>query len=189
MTRHDRCCIRSTSRRRRAFTLIEMLVVVSILGIAGAMVIPQMGSVGVLRVQGAIRQIVSDITFAQSDAIAFQQRRAIVFDVPNSRYTLVSIPGATVDPAVNTMFDPARPDGRYVVTIGGTATGGARIASATFNGTSTLIFDDMGSPAAAASGDTPGLGGTIRVTSDDQVYDIVIEPYTGRISVRKIEGN
>lgn len=180
----------TTPRDRRAgFTLVEMLVVIIILGIAGAMVIPQMGSVGVLRVQSAIRQVVSDITFAQSDAIAFQQRRAVMFDVTTSSYSIVAIPGTRLEPETNTLFDPSKRDGRYVVTIGGELSGGARITAASFNNTTNLIFDDMGSPAADVTGDTPGLGGTIRLAAADQVYDIVIEPYTGRISVRRIEGN
>lgn len=173
----------------RAFTLVEVLVVIALLGVAGALVIPQMGSVGVLRIQSAIRQIVSDLTFAQSDAIAFQQRRAVVFDVEHSQYSLVAIPGTRLEPATNTMYDPSKPNGKYVVTIGGELSGGATITSASFNGVATLIFDDMGAPAADVTGDAPGLGGTIRISGQDQVYDIVVEPYTGRITVRKIQGD
>ena len=65
---------------RRAFTLIELLIVVVLLGIAGMLVVPAMGSVGVLRIQAAVRTLVSDLTFAQGDAIAQQHavNRAVV---------------------------------------------------------------------------------------------------------------
>ncbi|MBX3362550.1 MAG: type II secretion system protein [Phycisphaeraceae bacterium] len=49
----------------RAYTLIEVLVVVTVLGIAAALVIPEMSSAHSLRVQASVRTIVSDITFAQ----------------------------------------------------------------------------------------------------------------------------
>jgi prepilin-type N-terminal cleavage/methylation domain-containing protein len=57
-------------RARRAYTLVEMLITVVILAIAAALVIPSMGQTGVLRVQGALRMVVSDLTTAQSDAVA-----------------------------------------------------------------------------------------------------------------------
>ena len=63
----------------RAYTLLEVLVVVTILGTAAAIVVPSMGSAGNLRVQTAVREVIADITFAQSDAVAYQTRRAIIF--------------------------------------------------------------------------------------------------------------
>jgi len=54
-------------------------VTVVVLGIAGALIIPAMGQVDVLRAQAAVRTLVSDITFAQADAAATQERRAILF--------------------------------------------------------------------------------------------------------------
>lgn len=168
----------------RGYTLLEILIVVVLLGIAGAMVVPVMGNSNVMRVQGAIRQLVADITFAQADAVAFQERRAIVFDVPNSTYRLVQVPGNTIDINANTMYDPTKPTGRWVVDFRTSADfGDARIASAAFDsGSSTLIFDALGGPVASASSNNPGTGGTIRLTGSGQTWRINVEAFTGRIT-------
>lgn len=168
-----------------AYTLIEVLVVVVILGIAGAMVIPAMGSTGVLKIQGALRSIVSDITFAQCDAVAFQEKRAIVFDTTNSSYALVQVPGNTVDAATNTMYDPTKPTGKWEVNfITDPRWGDARITAADFGaGTKTLIFDGLGGPVTDASSNNPGPGGTITVTGSGASWTITVEAFTGRVTV------
>ena len=63
----------------RAFTLVEVLVVVTIISIAAAIVVPQMLRPGNLSVQAAGRSIIADILFAQNDAAAHQAGRRIVF--------------------------------------------------------------------------------------------------------------
>ncbi|MFO0493813.1 MAG: Tfp pilus assembly protein FimT/FimU [bacterium] len=85
--------------RKRGLTLVEVMVVIALLGIAAALVVPAMGTTGGLRVQGAIRTIVSDLTFAQSDAIAFQQPRAVVFDLAANSYRLVQVVNGDIDEA------------------------------------------------------------------------------------------
>lgn len=170
----------------RGFTLMEILVVIVVLGIAGALVIPAMGETGVLKVQAAVRTIVSDITFIQAEAVAFQERRAMVFDVETSSYALVEVPGDTIDIEANTMFDPTKADGRYLVDFRDAKFGDARITAAAFSGTNTLIFDGMGGPVADAAGAVPGNGGTIRITGSSQSFDIRVEPFTGRVVVATV---
>jgi Tfp pilus assembly protein FimT len=168
---------------------VEVMVVIALLGIAAALVVPAMGTTGGLRVQGAIRTIVSDLTFAQSDAIAFQQPRAVVFDLAANSYRLVQVVNGDIDEA-NTLYDGSARGKQYVVNLGNNDFGNARITSVAFNGTSsTLIYDDMGTPVASASGNTPGSGGRIRVEGQGSVHDIIVEPYTGRITVRRISGD
>lgn len=173
--------------RTRAFTLLELLAVVAILGIAAAMLIPSMSQTGILRVQAAVRTIISDITFAQSDAVAFQERRAIIFDAENSIYRLVLVPGNTIDPDLNTMYDPSRPGGRYVVNFNDAVFGGARITGVNFDGSNTLIFDALGGPVADAASDDPGAGGTITVEGSGSVFQITIEAFTGRVTATRLE--
>lgn len=169
----------------RAYTLIEVLVVVVILGICGAMIVPSMGSTSILKVQGALRSIVSDITFAQSDAVAFQEKRAIVFDVANSTYSLVQVPGNTIDLTANTMYDPTRHTGRWKVDfVNEPRWGDARITAANFgSGSSTLVFDGLGGTIADASSNNPGPGGTITVTGSGSTWTITVEAFTGRVVV------
>ncbi len=170
----------------RAYTLLEMLMIVAILGIAGALVIPAMGSTGVLRIQAAVRTVVSDITVAQSDAVAYQERRAIVFDADSSSYRMVRVPGDTVDPSVNTMYNKDGPDGLYVVDFEDARYGAARITAVEFDGDQTLIFDSLGGPVETASGNTPSAGGTIVIEGQGQTFRLTVEPFTGRVTVADI---
>lgn len=170
---------------RPAYTLLEVLVVVVILGIAGAMVIPAMGSTGILKVQGALRSIVSDITFAQSDAVAFQEKRAVCFDPTASAYSVVQVPGNFIDQAANTMYDPTKPNGKWTVNFASDARfGDARITFVDFGGGATnLIFDGLGGPVADAASNNPGPGGTIKVSGSGLTWTINVEAFTGRVTV------
>lgn len=170
-------------RRSAAFTLLEMLAVIVVLGIAGALVIPSMGQTGVLRVQAAVRTIVSDITYAQSEAIAFQEKRAIVFNTANSTYRLVEVPGDTVDPAAYTLYDPTNNTGLYIVDFMGDQFGDARITTANFDGGNTVIFDALGGPITDAGSNAPMSNGLITVTSSSSTFDIRIDAFTGRVTV------
>lgn len=172
---------------RRAYTLIEILVVVVILGIAAALVIPEMSGAQSLRVQAAVRSIISDITFAQSDALAMQEERAVVFEVDANRYTLVEVVGGVIDPEANAMFDSSAPGGRFVRNLNERQFGGSRLTEAAFDGDPILIFDELGSPLASPGDSTPGLGGFIIVQGTDSAFRINIDAYTGRLTVQSVE--
>lgn len=158
-----------------AYTLIEMLIVVVIMGIAGAILVPSMGSVGVLRVQAAVRQVVAQITEAQSDALAYQRGRAVVFDIAASSYQVVEVMGTTIDP-VNNLLDKG--------VIAGGEFGDSRIVSVDFGqGSSTLIFDEFGAPTSHAGENTPPPTGTILIEGSGQQFRVQIDGYTGRVTV------
>lgn len=193
---HDQC--------RRGVTLIEVLIVVTIIGIAGMMVIPSMANVGVLRIQAAVRTLVGDIAFMQSEALANQSRYVMAFGrvarwnagttqwevVEGNGYTLFAPPpgaaSVNVASAVDVYFDPmdhGRPLSRdfdldeYA---------GAVIDTVDFNGGAQLIFDELGGPVLALTGDDPGAGGSLRVVGEDSVFQMNVEPFTGRVEVVRV---
>lgn len=170
-------------RRPAAYTLIEVLLVIVLLGIASALVVPSLGTTDVLRVQASVRTIVADINYAQSDALARQRGRALMFDVPNNRYSIVEIPaGATsLDPTNNTIYTVLLNNSRKF--------NDAKLVTASFDSNSpTLIFDELGGPVTAPGGTTPGNGGTISISGSRSVFNITVEPYTGRVTVTRVSG-
>lgn len=171
--------IRRIASRRRAYTLVELLVVVAILGLAASIVGPAMGGTGVLRVQAAVRTIVADITEAQSEALAFQKGRAIVFYPTENRWVIVEVNGAVLDP----VLDLLRSGG-----FRGAEFGDSKLASVNFDGAATLIFDEMGAPVTTPGGNIPGSSGVIKVTGSAQEFTITIEAYTGRVTVKRTKG-
>jgi prepilin-type N-terminal cleavage/methylation domain-containing protein len=164
----------------RGYTLIELLIVVTMLGIASSVVLPSLGSTDVLRVQSTVRAIVADINVAQSEALAHQQTRALIFDVERNRYSLVEVPGATLDPASNTIYSVNLNDSRSFHN--------SVMVSANFDGDNVLLFDELGGPIADVGGSTPSSGGTIVVQGSGSVFNINVEAYTGRVTVTRVSG-
>lgn len=165
------------SRRERGpgsgFTLIEVLVTVTIMGIAAAIVVPAMLQPGTLHVQAAARMIMSDLLLAQNDAIAMQRLRKVAFSPDLNRYTLTDENDQPLDGRVRgagvvdgCQVDLAN-DGRFR---------GVTLASTDFNGSTTISFNELG---------TPSAGGTIEVQSGAEKYRIRVADVTGQVSVHK----
>lgn len=162
-------------RHPRAYTLIEVLIVVVILGIAAAIVVPQMLRAGTLGVQAATRIVVADILFAQNEAATRKQTRRVVFDTANNSYQITDAAGAAVASTLQAGANPVyevsfENDDRFE---------GVDILAADFNGTPALEFDDLGSP-------TSPSGGSIDLRFDQQQYRIAIAPFTGRVTIEEI---
>lgn len=177
-----------------------MLVVV-LLGIAGVLVIPSMSQTGVLRVQASVRTLVADIGFLQSDAVAFQSRRAVMFGVvprfnaetgdwdfvEGNGYTLAEVRGAELNLATDALPDPDDSDRPFGRDFADPEFGGAVLSDPAFNGTALLIFDELGGPVAELDGPDPGAGGSVRITGSGAVFQVDVQAYTGRVRVARVE--
>lgn len=202
-----RPCTCSPRSVRFAFTLIEVLLIVVVLGIAGAMVIPSMAQANVLRVQASVRTLVSDITFLQSDAVAYQARRAVWFGVvprwnPSSGqwefvegngYSIAEVRGPSLDLSTDALADPENPSRPYGRDFDLPRYGGAILSNPSFNGGAMLIFDELGGPVAELDGPDPGEGGAVTIASRGEgsasatVFRVEVQAYTGRVRVMKVQ--
>ena len=54
---------------------------------------------------------------------------------------------------------------------------GIEISAASFNGSSTVEFDDLGNPSS---------GGTVRLKFEEHEYEIRVAPFTGRVTVERV---
>ena len=173
---------------RAGYTLLEILVVIVVMGIAGAMVIPVVGSADVLRSQSAVRSVVSDIMFAQSDAIAAQEPRAVVFSVDDNGYSLVAVPGAVIDPATNVLYDPFSLGKDYVVDLDDGDYGKAKISTVNFDADNSdvLLFDEFGAPIRSPGAADPTTGGYVYIEDETSWYYITVEGMTGQVWTKRV---
>ncbi len=170
------------ARPRSGFTLIEILAVVVILGIASAIIVPQIGTRSDLEAGAAARAIMADLLYAQNRAIATQQMQYVSFDVTNQQYGVYS----SMSP--QTLLVQPVTQSPYVMTFGGSgpgSLGNVALTSANFgNNSPTLAFDDLGTPYYYSGGTTTLLSGTgaIVVTSGNYAITINVTQDTGDIS-------
>lgn len=160
--------------RGRAYTLVEVLVTVTVLSIAAALVIPSFGQTDVLRVQAGVRAIVSDLTTAQSDALAFQRGRAMRFYPNERRYRLLEVRGTTLDENLD-LLDETQ--------FTGSDFGDTVITGGYFAFPDTIIFDEMGSPVDTPAGTSAAPNQWVDLAGSRQTYRITVEAYTGRVTV------
>lgn len=176
---------RPKKSRSRGFTLVEILCVVVILGIASAIIIPQLGSRDDLVVSSAARVVMADLIYAQNRAISTQRRQYVDFE--SQTYTLKSRE-LDSDPLVAITHPVTK--GTYSITLNSTAAGMANVTvtSAAFGGFPVLGFDELGSPFSYDSStntSTPLVAsGTVVLTVGAASLTISVEPYTGEITVQ-----
>src|SRR5712672_1322589 len=72
----------------KGFTLVEILGGGLILGIAGAIIVPSIGSRNDLKAAAAARVIMADLIYTQNLAITSQGNRYVKFDVVNQQYSV-----------------------------------------------------------------------------------------------------
>ena len=163
------------SANRSGFTLVEVLVVLVIIGIAGAVVVPQMLSGGQLGVQAAARMVIADIIYAQNEAVARQSPRRVVFEPDDNRYLLTDTAGTTM-----TVSWKSGGQENYIVDFEQDQRfSGVTLENVDFGGTTIIEFDDMGSPTS---------GGTLELIAAGFRYRITVAAFTGQVTIESVPG-
>ena len=167
---------------RPAFTLVEMLVVVLIIGIAMTVIIPMIGNCNDFRVATAARQLVSALLYAQTKAISTQQRHRVVFDSAGNNY---KIEVQNTDGSFSVITHPVNKS-PYQITYSniGELESVTIDDSVDFGGESTVWFDSLGVP---YSGDAVAVSlaaqGDVTVSAGSESQTISVAPVTGRVSI------
>lgn len=175
-----------TRQHRAGFTLVEILVVVVILGIASVVILPQLGGRADLEAASAARMLTADLIYTQNLAIVRQRPHYLRFD--GNTYSVW-----TRDSGGNVVRvkHPVRHED-FIVTLG--AGGNVGLARASINavaiGTTShkdLGFDELGSPMACnvEAGTAAALTSSARVTIASGEFSIAVnvEPFTGEVTV------
>jgi prepilin-type N-terminal cleavage/methylation domain-containing protein len=176
-------------RKVRAFTLVEVMTVMVILGIAAACIVPQIGTRDDLDAAAAARSVMADLLYAQDRAISTQKKHYVEFT--STGYSILSQDSDTSP--LYTITNPTTRDS-YVVTLGSpnTTFSNVRITSVDFDASlnKTIQFDSLGAPSVynLALGTAVPLENTgtisLMTSAANLSASILIDPATGEASTQ-----
>ena len=156
------------------------------MGIAASLLIPNMANAVSFETEAAVRQIVADLSFAQSDAMAYQASRRVLFADDGTGYRILAAP---FDPDNDVLYDPISDGGsdKYIVDFAADARFHLiSIESVDFDdGNAFITYDSIGGP--INGGNTASIGGSLIVNGSDGRFRIHVSGFTGRVSVEKLE--
>ena len=177
-------------RSRRGYTLIELIMVIAVLGLAAALLVPHMVNLDSMTVQATVRLIIADLSFAQSDALANQEYRRVHFYDDGRGYCLFRVTEADyATPAdlddADYIFDPLSAMRRYIVDFTqDDRYEGVTIESVDIDtGRREITYDALGGTVITPN--IPGTGGEIIVAFGEERYRLQIAPFTGKLTVNK----
>ena len=162
--------------KRSAYTLVEVLIVVTIIGIASAVIVPRMLAAGTLGIQAAARMVIADMLIAQNEAIAKQETRKVIFDAATNSYRVTTAGGTTITAPWRT----GSQSGLFVVDFDtDDRFGGVALENVDFGGGQELVFDALGAPTS---------GGQVELVFRNQRYRISVSEFTGKVTIQQIDG-
>ena len=180
---------RQPGRTRHGFTLVEILVVLIIIGIASAVVVPSLGTHNDQNVASAARTVVADLIFAQNRAILNQGFRYVNFSTTNQNYAILTT-APNITPAVYEQNPVTLQN--YITSFGSSAPPGAMqsvlLQAVSADGMACLAFDELGQPYSCdpSTGITTMLAAaaTFPVKCGTFTLTVIVQPYTGAMSVQ-----
>jgi len=158
------------------FTIIEILIVIVLIGIAAMIVVPMMSSAATMQIRAAANMVAADLEYAKSMAISRGQNFSVVFDKSTESYSIK-------DQAETIIQHPVKKGFPYTVNFqSDSRLNRVNIVNVVFEPSSsqTITFDYLGSP---YSGSSPLNSGIITLEAAGITKTITVEPVTGYISI------
>jgi prepilin-type N-terminal cleavage/methylation domain-containing protein len=166
---------------QRGFTLIELIVVVVILGIAAFLTVPMVSNAADMQVRAAANRIAADLDYAKGMAITHQRDYSVVFNPAGESYDIRVEPAASGD----VIEHPVNP-GNFVVDFS-TDRNFSRVnlVDADFDShiSNAITFDYLGSPYSGKDTTSPLNSGQITLQADNFTITVDIEPVTGYVTI------
>lgn len=89
---------------RAGFTLVEMLIVVTIVGLLASVVIPTLSSTsGAVSLEAMGRTLAADLRIARQSAVQYNTSFGITFDLANNAYTVAPVSSGSTPSLVNVL--------------------------------------------------------------------------------------
>ena len=174
----DRICKKNCCGQtavREAFTLVEILVVVVILGIAMVMAVPMFSSAASVQVDSAANMIASDLEYARSMAITKQQSYGAQFYVDTDKYRIIDHNSNVVEHPINRgNFEIIFPSQRNLNQVD--------ISGIDIDGSDKVSFDYLGSPF-NNTGTAMNNEGVITISAGGITKTVRISPVTGYVRI------
>lgn len=165
---------------RRAFTLIEVIVVILIVAILSVVAAPRISNLGSSRAGVAARSLARDLTYARERAIATGTRTWVVFSPSTHSYSVLSENIASPGRAgASTLTDPNGSGRPFVQYLNTGEYAGVTMASAVFDSGLEVGFDWVGKPYNVA-GSALAANGTVTLSNG---YSVTVEATTGLAKV------
>lgn len=171
MDTHDIAC-------RRAFTLVEVLMVVIVLIIAAAVVLPNFGSAADAQALSAARVLAADLEVARSSALKTQRPHTLLFRDDLAAYKVVADYDGGAYAGAEAVDHPVvsgRPFEIHLATRNGMRA--VEVQSVVFGGETYVTFNELGEPAAP---------GTIVLGAGDVRMQIAVAGLTGSVSTTRM---